>query len=171
MDTSRLKILYELQYEHTCSEETILYFQNKKTEYVYPIGAVLDIMFSVSPDNFTYDNNKIYFTNMINTLYDEEYNENEKQIIIGYIASHYLPQFQWLDKRIPNDIYPLFSLISDKEEILSLQDELKYKYVMYSLRSNSPNRELIKQLIHELEESTAPEIIPEVIKLKDNEKS
>lgn len=171
MDVTKIKILYELQYEHTCSEAVLSYFQNQIEKYYYPIGAVLDIMFSTNYDNFTYNNHKTYFTDVINALYEKEYNNDERQIIIGYIASHYLPQFQWMDSSIPKDIYPLLSLSSDKEEVLSLQDELKYKYVVYLLRSNSPNREIIKRLIHELEESTAPEIIPNVIKLKENEES
>lgn len=172
MDILKLKAIYELQYKLSCSQDTISYLQRQFERYNYPVGAILDIMYSVNCDNFSiYNKNKEYFTNIINILYGEIYTAAERQIIVSYISQHFLPVYQWFDEKIPEDVYKLIFTHFDKEEILSLQDELKYKYVIYAMRSNSPNKNLIKKLLNELENSTAPDITEGIIKAKDSGES
>ena len=148
MELGQLKLLSLLNQHVDITDEDIEFFKSKINLYNNPLSLVPITMVDRNVyENYTLNQNISYFNNLNSKLFNNIYSNEEINIINIYMAKIVDNRFRsYSDKKIA--ISDLLEVNSNKEEIQYCLDELRYIYLHALVEENSPNIELINNLIN-----------------------
>ena len=148
-----IKLTTIIRKQQIISEDTINLEKYNKAlqEYIYPIGILPMNAFDTNPilAGLSEKEKKEYFTALLHSMYNNLYTDEEYEIILYYLLMRTSNKLTYATDLITK-IEQLIKLTVTKQEIIYLQEELKYRLAThYSLAMT--NDERLFELLDELE--------------------
>lgn len=150
MNVTDLFLIRLIATKSALTEELQQKIENEITQYVYPFGCFLAALERMTSNNTFYSDNISYFTTLINQIYLNYYNEQERYILSIFSAAR---MASFLDNENQNMLTAMketINLTSDKKEIQYCINTLKYEYTRIII-ARTPTATELDQLLVELE--------------------